>query len=136
MRYLALPAFVLLAACAGDETLHAYGAGGKTWALTTMNGLPYPAEATLEFPKPGQITGTAPCNQYSATQTVPYPWFKIGPIAATRMACAELPAEQAYFAALGAMTLSEVSGDLLILSNDAGQEMVFNQRQPAASPDP
>ena len=41
------------------------------------------------------------------------------------MACDSLSAETVFFTALGDMTLAEVVGDTLILSNDKGREMVF-----------
>ena len=61
---------------------------------------------------------------------MPYPWIKIENIAATKRACPDLAAESAYFTSLQAMTLSEVLGDVLILSNDEGDEMVFRKVQP------
>ena len=73
----------------------------------------------------GKISGQAPCNRYFATQSTPYPWFEAGPIGATRMACASLSADTVFFTALSDMTLAEVVGDTLILSNDKGREMVF-----------
>lgn len=109
---------------AGDETLAAYAPADR-YRLTDLNGAPFEAEAMLDIRTPGQISGTAPCNSYSAAQTAPYPWFAAGPIRATRMACPDLPAEQAYFAALAAMTLAEAAGDILILSNTDGGQMVF-----------
>ena len=43
----------------------------------------------------------------------------------TRMACDGLAAESHFLQALQDMTLSEVSGNTLILSNIAGREMLF-----------
>ena len=56
--------------------------------------------------------------------------IKIEDVAATKRACPDLAAENAYFTALQSMTLSEVLGNVLILSNDAGDEMVFRKVQP------
>jgi len=56
---------------------------------------------------------------------VPYPWFKAEEVLSTKRACPELELEQAFFDALSTMTLSEVGPDLLILSNDEGQQMIF-----------
>ncbi|TMV03702.1 META domain-containing protein [Ruegeria sediminis] len=111
--------------CDRDETVAAYGAGGVTWALHQIDGQPFPATATLSFPEQGRIAGRAPCNGFSGTQSAPYPWFEVKDLAATRAACPELEAEGTFFAALMAMTQSEVSGGVLILRNDAGHEMVF-----------
>ena len=125
MKYF-VPALLLsLAACQADETLSGYGAADTTWRLTSLDGQPFTARATLQFPAEGSVTGKAPCNSFSGTQTAPYPWFKLGPIRATRAACPELAAEKRFFTALSDMTLAEVSGAVLILSNDTGREMVF-----------
>lgn len=120
-----------LAACKKDETLSGYGAADAVWELVELDGKTFTARATLTFPEEGKLAGQAPCNRYFAEQSAPYPWFKAGPIGATRMACADLDEEQRFLGALAAMTLSEVSGDTLILSNDTGREMVFR----AAAPD-
>jgi heat shock protein HslJ len=45
------------------------------------------------------------------------------------MACPDLAAESQYLTALGEMTLAEVSGPTLILSNDAGRSMVFTAQE-------
>lgn len=103
----------------------AYGAAGKLWVLQQIDGATVTARATAEFGAHGAISGKAACNSYSARQTVPYPWFKIERISATKMACADLPAETAFFTALREMSLSEVSQTTLLLSNDAGRTMTF-----------
>jgi heat shock protein HslJ len=125
MRFVMLSLLSLIPACQGDETLRAYGAADRIWTLTEIDGHPFTAEATLTFPAEGTIAGAAPCNKYSASMTVPYPWFEAGPIRATKMACADLKAESHFFQALDAMTLSEVLGDILILSTPEGRKMVF-----------
>lgn len=120
----ALPAF-MLGACQGDETVRAYGGADRVWVLTELDGRPFPGRATLTFPDIGQVAGDAPCNRYSASMTVPYPWFETGPIAVTRRTCPDLAAETAFLEALSATTLSEVAGDTLILSNTDGLSLVF-----------
>ena len=121
---------LLLAGCLGDESVSGYADPTASYALQDLNGAPFTASATIAFPHKGVVTGQGPCNSYSATQTVPYPWIRIENIAATKRACPDLAAEGAFFAALQSMTLSEVLGDVLILSNDEGGEMVFNRVQP------
>lgn len=119
------PLLSLLAACTGDETLSAYGAADKTWVLTEIDGQPFAARATLGFPEPGRLAGQAPCNTYSGEQTAPYPWFEARQILSTKAACKDLQQEQLFLSALSTMTLSEVSGDVLVLSTPEGREMVF-----------
>lgn len=114
-----------LSQCGTDETIAGYGAADQVWALTEIDGATYAATATVTFPETGKIAGKAPCNTFSGKMDAPYPWFETGPLAATRMACPNLDAESAFLTALGEMSLSEVSGDTMILSNDTGREMVF-----------
>jgi heat shock protein HslJ len=108
-----------------DETLTGYGARGQVFVLQSINEARFAAHATISFPEEGKIAGQGPCNSFSASQDVPYPWFKAGPIAATKRACPDLDAEALYFQTLSEMTLSEVSGPNLILSTAEGAKMVF-----------
>ena len=117
-------ALVLLAACGPDETVSAFGQSDD-YVLQEMNGTSVSPTITLNISEPGTISGQAPCNRYSATQTAPYPWLEIGPIAATRAACPELQFETAYLAQLARMTLVEVSGPVMILSNTEQETLVF-----------
>lgn len=122
----ALCALLGLAACDKDETITAYGGAGKTWSLVALDGEPFTASATLTFPGPGKFAGRAPCNSFNGSVTVPYPWFEAGPVAATRAICPDQAAEDRFFQALGAITIAEVAGDTLELSNpDDGRSMVF-----------
>ena len=114
-----------LSACQADETLTGYGAADQTWTLQSIDGAAFTARADITFPSEGTIAGHAPCNSYGAQQTAPYPWFSASALRATRAACPELALEQAFFAALADMTLAEVSGGVMILSNSEGREMVF-----------
>lgn len=121
-----LIAFVLLtSACQADETVTAYLTGPSVFNVVSIDGAPFAANAIIDLSEAGHIAGTAPCNQYSAEQKAVYPWFEAGMIIATRMACPDLDAESLYLTALSEMTLSEVAGDILILSNTDGREMVF-----------
>jgi len=124
MKSLWLLALLPLTGCA-DETISGYADPGATYRLSHVGDAAFSANATIAFPEKGTARGTAPCNTWSATQTAPYPWLALGPIARTERACPDLAAEQSFFDALSTMTLAEVQGTTLILSNDAGQEMVF-----------
>ena len=114
-----------MSACQSDETISGYANPDTVWQLQDLNGLAFPATATITFPEEGKIAGRAPCNSYSAAQSAPYPWFETGAITTTKIACPALKAETQYLHALAAMTLIEVSGDTLILPNDDGTQMVF-----------
>lgn len=124
MRALAI--LLLIAACQSDETVTAYGGAGE-WQLQQINDQAFQASASLSLSDNGAVSGQAPCNSYSATQSAPYPWFDLSPIAATKRACDGLQAETQFFAALEAMSLAEVSGAVLILSNDDGDSMLFGR---------
>ncbi|WP_299847026.1 META domain-containing protein [uncultured Roseovarius sp.] len=127
--FLAVLALLALVNCRGDETVAQYGGADIEWKLITLNGDPFPARATLQLGPDGKITGQASCNRYFGTQTAPYPWFSVKNVGATRLACPALDQETIYLTALSEMTLSEVAGDTLILSNDAGREMLFKAIQ-------
>ena len=131
MKYFALAIMLLTPACKADETLSGYGAAGSVWTLRQIDKTAFTGTATITFPEAGKIAGRAPCNRYFGQQTVPYPWFKAEGIGATKMACPDLALESLYFETLQAMTLAEVSGDVMILSNDNGREMVFRTTKPA-----
>ncbi len=120
-----LCAVLTLGACKSDETISGHGGAGQVWTLQEIDDQAFTAQATLEFPEEGKISGQGPCNRFTTTQSVPYPWFEAGPIMATKMACRDLAAEQMFFSALAEMTLSEVANGTLILGNDAGREMIF-----------
>lgn len=122
---LVVPLLAGLVDCTGDETLSGYGAADVTWKLIEINGTAFQAEATLQFPEEGKITGEGPCNSFFGAQTLPYPWFMADQIASTRRACPELGSEALMLQTLEKMTLAEVSANVLILSNDAGEQMVF-----------
>lgn len=116
---------ILLSGCARDETLAAYGAGERLWTLQEINGTAFAAQVTLAFAPDGVVTGNAPCNSFSARQNAPYPWFELAEIKISKTACPALAQEQAFFNALSGMSLAEVAGEVLILSNDAGHGMIF-----------
>lgn len=126
MRYLVI-CFALMA-CVGDETVTGYATQSQSYTLVEINGKTTSTEATLTFGADGSITGRAPCNRYFTQSTVPYPWFDVGPIGATKMACAALDKESEYFRLLETMTLVEVSGPILLLTNDSGQSLTFEIR--------
>ncbi|MEO0944455.1 MAG: META domain-containing protein [Pseudomonadota bacterium] len=123
-RLVLLFATLFLSACT-DETISGFVDTEATYRLTSIDGIAFDAPATIAFRKQGRATGTAPCNNWSADQLVPYPWFELGPVAATKRACPDLDKEQQFFQALSEMTLAEISGAVLILSNDDGREMEF-----------
>lgn len=108
-----------------DETISGFVDTASAYHLRSIDGASFDASATIVFQGQGDASGSGPCNTWSAEQRVPYPWFELGPIAATKRACDALDAEAQFFQALSEMSLAEVSGTVLILSNDDGREMLF-----------
>lgn len=111
-----------------DETLRRYGAADRIWELTTLNGEAFEAEATITFPERNRVAGLGPCNRYFSTNTTPYPWFEIGPIASTRRSCPDIKAEQAFFEALRAAQTAIIEGETLTFSTDDAPSLVFTAR--------
>lgn len=124
MRSLLLLLALVTASCA-DETISGYADRDAVYRLEEFEGAPVPWQATISFPEQGRVAGQAPCNAFSADQRVPYPWFELGSIAATRRACLHIQGETEFFAALSRVILAEVAGDVLILSDDHGPVLVF-----------
>lgn len=111
--------------CGPDETVSGYANPQAIYVLKSINGTAFDAPASIAFPEQGTVIGNGPCNSFQASQSVPYPWFDLGAIAATRRACPDLAREQTYFEALATTTLVEVSGPTLLLTNTDGAELVF-----------
>ena len=127
MKYLF--ALLILAGCVADETLSAFAPTDAEYHLQTMNGKRVTYKVTMVVSKDGQIKGQAPCNSYATATTVPYPWFEVLGIIATRKACPQLPQEAEYFRTLKSMTLAEVSGTVLLLTNDNNNSLTFMSRE-------
>lgn len=121
---IALMAAGLAVLSAPDETISGYADRDATYVVTELAGTPFAASASMRFPEPGLILGRGPCNAYSASQNAPYPWIEIDPIMATKTSCPDIAAEDAFFAFLASATLVEVSGPVLILTNEAGETLV------------
>ncbi|SMX39786.1 META domain-containing protein [Octadecabacter ascidiaceicola] len=124
----ALLPLLFASACFPDESISGFVEPTAEYHLVEIDGAPFDGTATIAFPEPGRVAGQAPCNRYFAAQTADYPWFALDGIGASRMACPDLNLESAFFTALEDMTLAEVSGDTLILSNTGGRQMVFVAR--------
>lgn len=107
------------------ETIYRYGGADHDWQLTQLRGADFTGTASITFPGATEIAGNGPCNSYSAQNILPYPWFKTGPIRATRMACPDLKQESAFFDALDDADLAIVEGDTLILSTEAGETLLI-----------
>lgn len=127
MRYFLIILILSLSACKADETISGQ-TSDQTWLLQTMNKAKIDTTVTISFPEKGKVTGRAPCNRYFASQTAPLPWFEVGPIGATKMACPKLALETEYFRTLEQVNLAEVVKDTLILSKDQQTLLTFKRQ--------
>ena len=121
----------LLGQCGPDETISGYAGTGSRWDLVSLGEEAASGTLTLEFPKTGRITGTGPCGTFAGRQAAPYPWIEIGGLEAPPDDCPAITDQMRYLESLTAMTLSEVSGDTLILTDETGRQMIF-QRAPGS----
>jgi heat shock protein HslJ len=94
------------------------------WVLDQIDGAAPGWPATISLAEPGRISGQAPCNRYFAGATIRDGSIAIQPIAATRMACADLAGEARFFQLLQGMTVVEQSADSLVLIG-GGHQMAF-----------
>jgi heat shock protein HslJ len=103
---------------------------GTAWRLTTIGGANGTVSSTLAgtevdavFAADGTVAGTDGCNRYHATFTAGENGaMSIGPVAATKMACAQDVMDQAnaFTAGLGATASSTIDGMTLTLSDAGG----------------
>ena len=117
---------MLVCACQG-QAQDGFGAPDTVWALTTLDGAPFDATATLTFTAENRVAGQAPCNSYFGVQTGRFPAFSAPALAASRRACPALEAETRFLSALGAATRATRSGNTLILSDDSAERLVFTR---------
>lgn len=88
-----------------------------------------------------QVEGSAGCNSYSGTYGTNGNVVAVGPLATTRMACADdvMAQETAFLAALGGIGFVEPRGNTLLLSDRNGNVNVILVRpgeEPEATPTP
>jgi heat shock protein HslJ len=89
---------------------------GTSWKLVALNGTPFAARATATLTEDGRITGQAPCNAFNASYAGRWPDLRFDAVASTRMACPDLAAETAFFAALDKVDHAELLQDALLLT--------------------
>lgn len=93
---------------------------GTTWRLEWMPAAAAPARATLRFDG-GRVAGSDGCNRLMGPARIDGERLALGPLAGTRMACAEGQAEAEAFGAALAQTRGwRVQGEQLTLTNAEG----------------
>jgi heat shock protein HslJ len=121
MRFSVL-CFAALAACVSPALSD--DIADVDWYLVGLEGQDTAWEASLRF-EGDRVTGQAPCNRFFATNTATLPDINFGPMGATRMACPDLAAEEAFFAALQVMQRAELDQGHLYLTGPEGRIMEF-----------
>jgi len=98
------------------------------WQLVQLDGLDrQPAEGlyTIVFTKNGRLEGTAGCNRMQADYEAERNGrLRIGPVAATRMACDDAT-EGLFLRAVQEAVRYELDARMLILSDSSGVRAVF-----------
>jgi putative lipoprotein len=98
-------ACVLMLVLAAAGTPAAAQLAGSEWRPTEIGGIEVPADATLfvRFGGEGKLQGHGGCNRFFGTYKLAGDGIKIGPLGATRMACAEpvMEREALFLRALG-----------------------------------
>jgi len=131
----ALPTVTPLATAPPQSTL-----SGVTWYLITMrsggaagNVLPG-TEITAFFDGTGKVSGSAGCNQYTASYSGALNNLAIGTPATTKMNCASPPGtmsqESLYLTTLQGATTFRIEGDILTLMDSNGKAILAYSRIP------
>ncbi len=100
-----------------------------TWVLSSINGKPAAADATLMIDENLRGTGTGGCNTWSAAL---YPirgkQLAMGPIAMTKKSCpaAIMAFERAYLTVLATRPTWDLAGSVLTVKSKAGA-LTFNR---------
>jgi heat shock protein HslJ len=93
---------------------------GKSAFVSVVNG----TEITAVFDAQGKVAGSAGCNQYNGSYTLEGQKVAFGPLATTRMACADpagvMEQETTFLAAMASATTLQIEGRALTLSNADG----------------
>jgi heat shock protein HslJ len=119
---LSVLSFAALAACVtpalSDEIQ------GVDWHLVGLEGQEVAWNASLRLDG-NKVTGKAPCNRFFGTNAADLPAVSVTALGATKMACPDLAAEDAFFAALQAMQRAELDQGHLFLIGPEGRIMEF-----------
>jgi heat shock protein HslJ len=119
---LSLLSLVALAACVTPALSD--GITGVDWHLVGLEGQDISWEASLRLDG-DKVTGQAPCNRFFGTNAAALPEISLGAMGATKMACPDLAAENAFFEALQAMQRAELDQGHLYLIGPEGRIMEF-----------
>jgi heat shock protein HslJ len=96
---------------------------GTSWQLGKIGDQPIEegTQPTLQFGQPGQVSGSGSCNRFSGAVTLSGESISFGPLAATKMACADSinAQETQYFYALSTAQRFVLQGNSLQIYTSA-----------------
>lgn len=112
---------------------------GTDWLLTDLVGTPVIAnsKASIAFMDGGRAAGNGSCNRFTGAFSVSGDTIKLGPFAATRMACMDggvSAQEDRYLKLLEAARRFEIRNDLLLIYVEGFEKPLKYSRQTAAKP--
>jgi heat shock protein HslJ len=133
--FISRTAFGLALAVAASATIAGAQSGdplapGQDWRLVSLNGEDFASLARFNIAIDNRMAGKAPCNTFLGTVEGDASSFKIGPIAATRMACDHLEDETRFLDGLDKARSARLDGETLIFTGEGGLEMVFEKAEP------
>ena len=116
-RSLALLALgAVLAACAITGREATTDLPGTSWVLVELDGAEPVGDAapSIAFAEDGTVSGSTGCNTFTGSVTIDGTSLEFGPLATTRMACADASAneqEQAFLLAMEEVTSYTIDED-------------------------
>jgi heat shock protein HslJ len=121
-----LMAFVL--ASGGDDDGEALATlEGTSWSLAEGEGMSIPDDLPIAIAfAAGRVSGSSGCNRFTGMYQEDGDSISFGPLAGTRMACADevMTVERAYLAALDNVSRWSATTTALTLSDQAGQKLL------------
>jgi heat shock protein HslJ len=111
-----------------------YGWDNKRWVLIELKEVPVQLsgggrDAYLEFnPREKRFSGNGGCNQITGSYTLEKSELRFPEIASTKMACADLPFENTFLAALREVNRYEVKDDVMLLKDGSKVLLMFKPR--------
>jgi heat shock protein HslJ len=105
------------------------------WLLTAFEGsnIPVTGRAWLRISdqKQSRVEGSGGCNTFAGPFKVSGETITVGPLISTRMACADMKEEQAFFHAIGHINGYRLEGETLLLLRDGAPKLRLKAAKPA-----
>ncbi|MBW2281588.1 MAG: META domain-containing protein [Deltaproteobacteria bacterium] len=108
----------------------------RDWTLVALGREPVPEPTERGAPylhlvsENAQMQGFGGCNRIFGSYSLEGSRLEFGPVAGTRMACPDAPAEPGFMAALAATRTYQLTGSVLLFKDDAAAVARFEAAQP------